>query len=168
MAKNIINYLKTNQNIKALIWAHNAHIKYFGHHKNEKPMGMFLRKSVGANYFAIAQFFGCGTLSATIIHETDPDSPNRSLIPVVVNTIPNNFLESKLHKIDDQPYYLDNLEITKHEIFNQTYRCWSFGWGLMLKYLDQQIERINPVEDFSLLIYFSEAKHSRPLIRKMV
>lgn len=163
MAKNIYDYAKENPKSKFFVWAHNAHIKYNGHTKDEKPMGMFLRCWFGRDYFAVGQFFGYGSFSATIIDEENSDWANRKLSPIEVKSIPDNFLEQKLHEIDNKPFYLSGIEMTAFNYLNRVYPARSLGWGLVPKQLDSIVEKVNATKDFGIITYFPKATHSQPL-----
>ena len=163
MAKNIFGYAKANPKSKLFIWAHNAHIKYNGHNKDEKPMGMFLRRWFGRDYFAIGQFFGYGSFSATVIDEKSPDWSNRSLSQITVNDVPDNFLEAKLHEIDNKPYYLSDIGMTAFKNLGRVYSARSLGWGLVPTQLNTIVEKLDPTKDFSLLTYFPTTSPSQPL-----
>ena len=162
MAKNIFNYVKANPKSKVFIWAHNVHVKSVSH-KDGEPMGKFLRKWFGRDYFAIGQFFGVGSFSATIIDEKNPDWLNRKLSVVSVNSIPSDFLEHRLNEIDEKPYYLSNIGMAAFKYLDKTYRARSLGWGLVPNQVDSIVERLNPVKDFDIITYFPSAMHSQPL-----
>lgn len=164
MALNIINYVKANPKAKALAWAHNVHVKYAGKSADQRPMGGYLRKSLGRDYFAIGQFFGTGTFSATIINAENPDWSNRKLDTVTVSHIPKTFLEARLQDIDESNvYYLSHIGMSAFKELGEEYDARSLGWGLVPSQIDDITDPTNVRRDFSLITYFPTAIHSQPL-----
>ncbi|MBI2589071.1 erythromycin esterase family protein [Candidatus Saccharibacteria bacterium] len=164
MAKNILTYVKSKLHTKAFIWAHNSHVKYSDTDKNDRPMGLFLRRLFGRDYLSIAQFFGCGEFSATQIDESKPNSPDRTLKTVAFDNIPDNLLEAQLDTLDDKPYFLSKTGLAiKGFKSDKAYAVRSIGWGIVPSRANEYIENCNVAKEFGGLTYFPVAKHSQPL-----
>jgi erythromycin esterase len=65
MAKNLEWVAAHHSGEKIAVWAHNGHVGTTPE-LNYRPMGSYLRKAFGANYYAIGQTFGAGTVRAIV------------------------------------------------------------------------------------------------------
>lgn len=162
MAKNITKFKSKNPKMKAMVWAHNTHIKVSSEVKEFQPMGMFLRKELGKDYLAIAQFFGIGEFSATNIDKSQPDSKDRRLKKVSIKNIPVNLLEAELNRFGSKFYYLSKEKFD--EKFQKVYPVRSIGWGLVVSQIDEYVENCNPIREFDGLIYHPISHTSTSLL----
>jgi erythromycin esterase len=162
MAENINRFKKQRPDTKALIWAHNTHIKISSETRESEPMGMFLKEKFGKDYFAIAQFFGTGDFSAAYINKNNPNSKYRTLRQIQVAKIPSTLLESQLNIIGSKPYFLMKEEFGKKGLNRQSF-VRSIGWGLVPEQLENYVEKCDIKKEFDGLIYFPVAKRSNPI-----
>ena len=87
MAVNLLGALKSTPEIRAVVWAHNAHIAAPSDRSiASQPMGSCLRAALGCRYGAVAMTFGRGAFVAQIPNDLEDD--------LAINTLPGSPAES--------------------------------------------------------------------------
>lgn len=161
MAENIKTYLNKKPGAKCAIWAHNFHIS-----KTKigdfTTMGYYLDKWFGNDYYAIAQLFGRGEISATKIDESKPDSKNRTLGAIPVSSIPEDLLESDLDKLSQKVFMIETKNLLSEQARNKQ-KIRSIGWGVLPSKIDMYTDDISVTKAFDAIIYCPKSSRSESL-----
>lgn len=159
MSQNITNYLdQTNR--KAMVWAHNLHIR-----KSAQPstiievgnsMGYFLHQHFSESYAAVGQFAGSGSFRATKINIHNSSSRSRKLSVIKLPAAPTNFLEAKLAKLNSGNYFVDfrSSDGVHQVVLDKVYPARSIGWGLVPNWVDTYTEETNVLQQYDGLIFW--------------
>lgn len=161
MAENIRKHLNIRPTTKALVWAHNSHLQVTPSNFNQKPMGLFLKLNFGARYATLALLFGKGSVSSTKLSLDAQPNSDRTLNTIRVDSIPERLAESKLNKLNNEPYFLSKKEINK--IPNSLTLIRSIGWGTVPELVNKYVEQTNLKISFDGIIYFPNTTASLPL-----
>jgi|GEM_PF-5908477 len=163
MAENIKAYTSQNPEDKCAIWAHNFHIS-----KTKigdfTTMGYYLDEWFGNDYYAIAQLFGRGEISATKIDESKPDSKDRALSTIPVSSIPEDLLESDLDKLSlSQKVFMIETKNLQREQTRNKQKVRSIGWGVVPSKINMYTDEITITKAFDAIIYCLKSSRSKLL-----
>ena len=160
MAENIRAHCAANPDTRAVVWAHNSHIQTVGSNDQPRPMGYFLKQSLGRQYQAMALLFGRGSVSATRLKAGQAPGQDRSLSPIKVGPPPGDLAEFAFDKLTDKPVFMTRDMIRKMAPPN---RVRSIGWGLIPEQISEAVEDSDLKRGFDLVAYFPKGTASHPL-----
>lgn len=163
MAENIKNYIEKTPNAKSIVWAHNFHIsktRIGGYW----TMGHYLNKWLGNDYYAIAQLFGKGEISATKIDECSPNSKDRTLNVIPIRSIAEDLLEKYLDTLSRELFIIETRKLKRGQARHKQ-KIRSIGWGLVSGMLDMYTYEIDIFRAYDAIIYCPKSSRSRSLRR---
>ena len=163
MANNILTYKQVNPKSKIFIWTHNYHAKKWSSNKNVTPMGKILSKALGGEYFSVAQYFGLGEISVTLINKSNPSSKDRTLHTLSVEGVIPHSLESSLNSISDRAYFLNQKSFSEYDLC-KNYVSRSIGWGVYADELGEYTDITNVFREFDGIFFFPVTSPSREVI----
>ena len=161
MAENIRTYISKSPNSKCIVWAHNFHIAKtrIGEFS---PMGRYLQKWFGKDYYAIAQLFGRGELSATIINEASPDNYDRNIDTILAKSIPKEFFEHYLDSLSENEFIVETKDLSKETFKIKKIR--SIGWGLVPSKIDMYADELIVSKAYDAVVYCPKSSRSRLIL----
>lgn len=163
MAENISWMMDYEDEEKAFVWAHNAHIKKGGKPENpeSKALGYYLDQKYGEDYYAIGFDFGTGAFKHLNMEEPQSEWDGEKLF----NKIHKNTLAQELSDFE-KPFFLDFSSISENELqewANQEHRIHSAGTYFHLENIEDHYDNLKLSENFDALIFLPEITASEPL-----
>lgn len=141
-----------------LLFAHNAHIGFDAHEGMPRTMGWHLRRQLGSQYVAVAQFFGAGTfLSRSLITGKLFREPKKwSVKPERRLPLVENYLGAAM----DNPGFLELracVDAPETQWLREQRACRAYGAALMPLLYRGTASEIRLGATFDGLTYFPEA-----------
>ncbi len=163
MAENISWMMDFEDEEKAFVWSHNAHIKKGGKPENpeSKALGYYLDQKYGEDYYAIGFDFGTGSFKYLDMEEPQPNwEGERSFEKLHEDT-----LAQELDQIQE-PFFLDFTGIPNEglkEWITQEHRLHTAGTYFHLENIEDHYDKLRLRENFDALIYIPEVSAINPI-----
>jgi erythromycin esterase len=163
MAENISWMMDVEDEEKAFVWAHNAHIKKGGKPEDteSKALGYFLNQKFGEDYYAIGFDFGTGSFK--YLDMEDPQSEWSG--EKTFESVHENTLAQELEEFD-KPFFLDFNSVKDENLeawIFQKHRIHSVGTYFHLENIEDHYDSISLAENFDALIFLPQVTASEPL-----
>ncbi|HBS85612.1 MAG: hypothetical protein A2W91_14385 [Bacteroidetes bacterium GWF2_38_335] len=176
MAYNIVS-IQNLENAKMFIWAHNGHINIDHSPSFNKqlgtPMGGFLKKAFGQNYYSIGFTFNRGFFHAVVyvknLKKDDNDYPiteknwNYDLKECYVPVYKKNTFTKELSRIEIENFFID-IRYSSNALFSKPFSSYSIGAVFINKKLNSQL--IYAKKQFDGLIYIDRSTSAIPIKSK--
>lgn len=160
-------FLTRHQHKKAIIWAHNLHVSFNQHNKEDDKdfMGTLLKKTIGDSLFVIGTTFNAGSFQAWDGFKRNA-SGKRILAEFTVTAAKENSIENIMSKAGCEICYLDFSKLPKsgivHDWFSKKQFMRSIGNYYNADSPDDFYEHLILPNNFNGIIYFDKTSRATP------